>query len=66
MTKLTIALALLLSATTVTLAQSQRNYGANGPGRSGCYGEPYGGAVADRCPGDNGVSGGHRYWRHHY
>jgi hypothetical protein len=60
--RLIVALALLLSATSITLAQSQRNYGPNGPSRSDCYGEPYSGAVASRCPG-----GGYRHHSHrHY
>jgi hypothetical protein len=50
-TKFIIALALLLSATSMTLAQSQRNYGPNGPAKGDCYGAPYSGAVASRCPG---------------
>ena len=57
--RLIVALALLLSATSMTFAQSQRNYGPNGPARSNCYGEPYSGAVASRCPG-----GGGGYWHH--
>jgi hypothetical protein len=61
--RLIVALALLLSATSITLAQSQRNYGPNGPSRSDCYGEPYSGAVASRCPG----GGGYRHHSHrHY
>ena len=44
-----IALALLLSATSATLAQSQRNYGPNGPAKSDCYGQPYSGTVASEC-----------------
>jgi hypothetical protein len=49
--KALIALVLLLTATSVTLAQSQRNYGPNGPSRSNCFGGPYSGAIASRCPG---------------
>jgi hypothetical protein len=55
-----VALALLLSATSITLAQSQRNYGANGPSRYNCYGEPYSGTVASRCPGQGGYYWGRR------
>jgi hypothetical protein len=51
MKKLILALALLLSATSITLAQSQRNYGPNGPAKSGCFGAPYSGTIASRCPG---------------
>ena len=59
--RLIVALALLLSATSITLAQSQRNYGPNGPSKFDCFGEPYSGTVASRCPGGGG------YWHHrHY
>jgi hypothetical protein len=43
MTKIILALALLLGATSVALAQSQPNYGPNGPARADCYGSPYSG-----------------------
>ena len=46
-----LAVVLLLTATSVTLAQSQRNWGPNGPSRANCYGSPYSGSVASRCPG---------------
>jgi hypothetical protein len=49
-----IALALLLGATSIALAQSQRNYGPNGPSQYGCYGEAFTGTVASRCPGTPG------------
>ncbi len=58
-TKAFFALVLLLTATSVTLAQSQRNWGPNGPSRADCYGSPYSGSVAARCP-----NGHHRYY--HY
>jgi hypothetical protein len=45
------ALIFLLSATTAGLAQSQRNYGANTPAKNDCYGGPYSGTVASKCPG---------------
>jgi hypothetical protein len=53
--KLIVALTLLLSATTITLAQSQRNYGPNGPAKGDCYGAPYSGAAGAKC-----VRGGNR------
>ncbi len=46
-----IALTFLLSATSIGLAQSQRNYGANTPSKNDCYGGPYSGTVASKCPG---------------
>lgn len=52
------ALALLIGATTMAMAQSQPNFGPNGPSRSNCFGEPYSGAMASRC-------GSHHYG-HHY
>ncbi len=57
MSKIALALALLLGATSAGLAQSQPNFGPNGPARSDCFGEPYSGAVASRCVGG--------YWHHH-
>ncbi len=48
---LALVLVLVLSATSITLAQSQRNYGPNGPAKGNCFGAPYSGTVASRCPG---------------
>ncbi len=62
-TKIIVVLTLLLSATSVTLAQSQRNFGPNGPSRFDCYGQPYSGSVASRCPGEGGYW---HHWHHHY
>jgi hypothetical protein len=59
-TKIIVALALLIGTASIAAAQSQRNYGPNGPSRSNCFGEPYSGAIASRCPGGGGY--GHRYW----
>ena len=36
---LTIALAMLIGASATAFAQSQRNYGPNGPSAYGCYGQ---------------------------
>lgn len=58
-TKIIVALALLIGTTSIAAAQSQRNFGPNGPSRSNCYGEPYSGAVASKC---SGGGYGHRYW----
>jgi hypothetical protein len=52
-----------LSATSVPWAQSQRNFGPNGPSRSDCYGAPYSGSVASHCPGEGGGYYHHRYYR---
>jgi hypothetical protein len=49
--KIVMALALLVSATSIGLAQSQRNYGPNGPSKADCYGEPYSGAAGAKCGG---------------
>lgn len=62
--KLVVALALLLGATSITFAQSQRNFGPNGPSRFNCYGEPFSGTVASHCPGAGGYHG-YRHW-HRY
>ena len=48
---ITLALALLVGATAIAAAQSQRNYGANGPSNYGCYGSFNTGTVASTCPG---------------
>jgi hypothetical protein len=61
-TKIIVALALLIGSTSMVAAQSQRNFGPNGPSRSDCFGEPYSGAVASRCPGGGY---GYRHW-HRY
>ena len=50
-TKLIMALALLFSTTSLGAAQSQRNYGPDGPSAYGCYGSVYTGTAASRCPG---------------
>ena len=63
-TKIIVALALLVGATSIASAQSQRNFGPNGPSRFDCYGEPYSGTVASHCPGEHG--GYARYHRHYY
>lgn len=46
--KLVLALALLASATTTVLAQSQPNYGAKRNGGGDTYGEPYSGSAGAR------------------
>jgi len=46
-----VTLALLAGATATALAQSQRNFGPNGPSSYGCYGEAYTGTAASNCPG---------------
>jgi len=65
-TKIIVALALLIGTTSIAAAQSQRNFGPNGPSRSDCYGEPYSGAVASRCPGQGGGYGHHARRFHRY
>jgi hypothetical protein len=51
---ITIAFALLVGTTATAAAQSQRNYGPNGPSAYGCYGQAFTGTVASRCPGTPG------------
>ena len=50
-TRFILALTLILSVPSAAWAQSQRNYGANTPAKFDCYGGPYSGSVASRCPG---------------
>lgn len=49
--KILIAVMVVLSATSSGFAQSQRNYGANTPSKNDCYGGPYSGTIASKCPG---------------
>lgn len=49
--KLIMALTLVMGMSSSSWAQSQRNYGANSPAKADCYGGPYSGSVASRCPG---------------
>jgi hypothetical protein len=68
---LIVAVALLLSATSAVLAQSQRNYGPNGPATGNSFGEPYSGTAGARM-GDRLAAHhlyayyGHRPHRHWY
>jgi hypothetical protein len=43
-----VVLVLLLSTTAIGFAQSQRNYGPNGPATGDTFGEPYSGSAAAR------------------
>jgi len=47
--KLAIALALILSATSFALAQSQQNCAPGAPIRGDCYGQPYSGSAEAKC-----------------
>jgi hypothetical protein len=60
-----LALLVLLSAGTATtgFAQSQRNYGPNGPATGDTFGEPYSGTAAAR-RGDDLPYTGHGYYLH--
>lgn len=49
--KIIVALALLLGATSMTFAQSQPNYGPNGPAKADCFGSPFSGTAGARCSG---------------
>jgi len=57
MTKIMMALALVLGATSPGWAQSQPNYGPDGPAKGDCFGAPYSGTIAARCTP-------HRYYYH--
>jgi hypothetical protein len=62
---LLLALALLLSATAISFAQSQRNYGPNGPATGDTFGEPYSGTAAAQ-RGDWLPYTGHHHWHHRW
>jgi hypothetical protein len=65
--KLIVALTLFLSATSIAFAQSQRNFGPNGPSRFDCFGEPYSGSAASKCPGEGGYYARHWHrWHRSY
>jgi hypothetical protein len=63
-----LALSVLLSAATTGFAQSQRNYGPNGPATGDTFGEPYSGTAAARRGDDLPYTGYsyHLYWHHPY
>jgi hypothetical protein len=54
------ASAILIGVTSVTLAQSQRNYGPNGPATGDSFGEPYSGSAA---AGHRERAASHRYYQ---
>jgi hypothetical protein len=60
--KLIVALALLLSATSATLAQSQRNYGPNGPATGDSFGQPYSGTAGARDGDREAAWAANRHW----
>jgi hypothetical protein len=67
--KLIVVLALVLAGTSASVAQSQHNYGPNGPATGDSFGEPYSGSAqaraADRYWQRRCYSGPryhHRYW----
>jgi hypothetical protein len=68
---LVLALSVLLSASlgtaTTAFAQSQRNYGPNGPATGDTFGEPYSGTAAARRGDDLPYTGRGYYlhWHHH-
>ena len=53
-----LVLALVLAGTSASFAQSQRNYGPNGPATGDSFGEPYSGSAQARA--------GDRYWQRHW
>jgi hypothetical protein len=61
--KLILMLAALISTTVMSFAQSQRNYGPNGPATGDTFGEPYSGTAAAR-RGD-WLPHYHHHWHHH-
>jgi hypothetical protein len=53
MIKIILTLTLIMGAgaigSSIVLAQSQPNYGPNGPAKSDCFGEPFSGTAAAKC-----------------
>ena len=65
--KALLALVVLLSATVASFAQSQRNYGPNGPATGNSFGQPYSGSAAARRGDWLAAHGGyHHRWRNHW
>jgi hypothetical protein len=62
--KFALTLAIIFSTTAIGFAQSQRNYGPNGPATGDTFGEPYSGSARAR-HGD-WVAGYHHRWHHHW
>jgi hypothetical protein len=61
--KLAVAAALLLSATSIVLAQSQQNCAPGAPMRGDCFGQPYGGSAGSRCVCPHYGGGYDHRWR---
>jgi hypothetical protein len=47
--KFIVAVALLLGATSIALAQAQQNCALGAPVHGNCYGQPYSGSAQSRC-----------------
>jgi hypothetical protein len=62
MKTLVLTVAVLLTATSLSLAQSQRNFGPNGPAGGDSFGAPYSGTAGARHAGH----GYYRYSRHYW
>ena len=63
---LALSVSALLATATTGFAQSQRNYGPDGPATGDTFGEPYSGTAAAR-RGDLPYTGRnyYLYWHHH-
>lgn len=62
--RVVLALAIIFSTTAIGFAQSQRNFGPNGPATGDTFGEPYSGSARAR-HGDWAAAYHHR-WHHHW
>jgi hypothetical protein len=64
---LSVLLSALLGTATTAFAQSQRNYGPDGPATGDTFGEPYSGTAAARRGDDLPYTGRSYYlsWHHH-
>ncbi len=60
--KLAVAAALLLSVTSIALAQSQQNCAPGAPVRGDCFGQPYSGSAELRCVCPHYGGGYYRRW----
>lgn len=64
--RVVLALAIVFSTAAIGLAQSQRNYGPNGPTTGDTFGEPYSGSASARRGDWLPYSGYHHRWHHHW
>lgn len=64
--RVVLALAIIFSTTAIGFAQSQRNYGPNGPATGDTFGEPYSGSARARHGDWLPYTGYHHRWHHYW